>query len=271
MQRIVPGLLIAGFWLLLLLQGSIILFCFVIVPIVLVAANEYVHMADKRKVVPVERWLVNCILAGPVVMTCMRPNTATLLLTTLVSFLALTCYILYRYKDIADSFGLDSFGLFCRLVFGVVYIGVLGAHLVLLRFLPDGGSWLIIASAITACSDSGAYFVGKAIGKKKLCPNISPNKTVEGAVGGILCGLAGAVLFALLLLPTVNWLFFTCAALILAVAGIAGDLTESIIKRGTATKDSGHCLAGHGGILDRVDSLLFVCPILFYLLAFPVL
>lgn len=266
MQRIVPGLLIAVFWLLLLLQGSILLFCLVVVPIVLVAANEYVHMVDSRKIVFAERWLVNCILAAPVAVTCLRPHTATLLFATLGSFFALTCYILYRYKDIADSYNL-----FCRLVFGVLYVGVLGAHVVLLRFVPDGGSWLIIASAITACSDSGAYFVGKAIGKKKLCPNISPNKTLEGAVGGVLCGLAGAVLFALLLLPAVNWLFLGGAAVFLAIAGIAGDLTESIIKRGTATKDSGHCLGGHGGILDRVDSLLFVCPILYYLLAFPVL
>ncbi len=266
MQRIVPGILIAGFWLLLLLQGSILQFCLVLVPIVLVAANEYVHMVDRRTTVPAERWLVNCILAAPVAVTCLRPHTATLLLTTLGSFLALTCYMLYRYKDIADGYNL-----FCRLVFGVFYIGVLGAHVVLLRFLADGGSWLIIASAITACSDSGAYFVGKAIGKNKLCPNVSPNKTVEGAVGGVLCGLAGAVLFALLLLPAVNWLFLIGAAVFLAIAGIAGDLTESIIKRGTATKDSGHCLGGHGGILDRVDSLLFVCPILYYLLAFPVL
>jgi phosphatidate cytidylyltransferase len=187
-------------------------------------------------------------------------------LSTLASFFALTCYILYRYKDIADSYNL-----FCRFVFGALYIGVLGAHLVLLRFQPDGGSWLIIASAITACSDSGAYFVGKAMGKKKLCPNISPNKTVEGAVGGVLCGITGAVFFALLLLPTVNWLFLIGAAFFLAIVGIAGDLTESIIKRGTATKDSGHCLAGHGGVLDRVDSLLFVCPSLYYLLAFSVL
>jgi phosphatidate cytidylyltransferase len=79
------------------------------------------------------------------------------------------------------------------------------------------------------------------------------------------------VIFALLLLPAINWLFLIGAAICLAVAGIAGDLTESIIKRGTATKDSGHCLAGHGGVLDRVDSLLFVCPILYYLLVWPVL
>lgn len=266
MERIVPGLLIAGFWLLLLLIGSTQLFCFIIVLVVLLASNEYVKMADARSMILPERWLLNVILAAPVVVTCLSPNTSSLVPAILGSFLALTCYFLYSYKNIVDSYNL-----FCRLAFGVVYIGLLGAHLVLLRFLPEGASWLIIASAITACSDSGAYFVGKAIGNIKLCPNISPNKTVEGAVGGVLCGLLGAVLFAVLLLPAFNWFFLIGAAVLLGIVGIAGDLTESIIKRGTSTKDSGSCLAGHGGILDRVDSLLFVCPVLYNLLVFPVL
>ncbi len=266
MQRIVPGLLIAGLWFLLLLKGSILLYCFTIALIVLAAANEYVKMVDERKTPLIDRWLLNIILAAPVVFTCISPNAGVLLPAIIGSFLALICYFLYRYKD-----STDSYNLFCRLVFGEVYIGVLGAHLVLLRFLPDGGSWLMIASAITACSDSGAYFVGKAIGSRKLCPNISPNKTVEGAIGGIVLGLAGAVLFALLFLPEVNLAFLIGAAILLTIVGIVGDLTESIIKRGTATKDSGHCLAGHGGILDRVDSLLLVCPMLYYLLIFPVL
>jgi phosphatidate cytidylyltransferase len=264
MKRIVPGLLIAGFWLLLLLKGSILLFCLIIVLLVLAAANEYLKMVDPRKTAPGERWCLNVMLAAPVIVLCMTSSAATLLPAILGSFFALTGYMLYRYRDLADSFNL-----FCRLVFGVFYVGLLGAHLVLLRWLPDGGSWLIVASAITACSDTGAYFVGRSIGRKKLCPNISPNKTVEGAVGGVISGLAGAVLCALLFLPAVNWWFLIGTAVFLAGVGIAGDLTESIIKRGTATKDSGHCLAGHGGILDRVDSLLFVGPALYYLLAFP--
>jgi len=266
MERIVPGLLIAVFWLLLLLYGSIQLFCVVIVIIVLVAADEYTKMADARKKSLLERWILNGLLAIPVVATCLKPNAGALLAAILASFLALTCYILYRYKDIGESYNL-----FCRLAFGELYVGVLGAHLVLLRFLPEGASWLIIASAITACSDSGAYFIGRALGKRKLCPNISPNKTVEGAVGGIFFGLMGAALFAVLLLPVFSWFFLIGAAIFLTAVGIVGDLTESMIKRGNATKDSGSCLAGHGGILDRVDSLLFVCPVLYYLLLFPVI
>lgn len=266
MKRVVPGLLIAGFWLLLLLKGSPLLFCVVAVLIVAVAADEYLRMADERSTHFVERWMLNFCLAAPVAFTCLRPQVNVLPPALLFSFFALTCYFLYRYRDLSESYNL-----FCRLVFGIFYIGFLGAHMVLLRFIPEGSSWLIIGTAITACSDTGAYFVGRNFGKHKLCPNISPNKTIEGAVGGVVAGLAAAMVFALILRPQFNWIFLIAAAVFLSVIGILGDLTESIVKRGTGTKDSGTLLAGHGGILDRVDSLLFVGPVLYYLLLLPVL
>ncbi len=264
MRRVVPGILIAGFWLLLLLKGSSLLFCLVTILIVLVGADEYLKMADERVVHFSERWLLNGTLAAPVVITSFYPELHTLPPAMLFSFLALTCYFLYRYRSIEESYTL-----FCRLVFGLFYIGFLGSHMVLLRFVPEGSSWLVIGTAITACSDTGAYFVGRSIGKNKLCPNISPKKTVEGAIGGIAAGLAAASGFAMLLQPSFSWTFLLFSALLLSIIGIVGDLAESIVKRGTGTKDSGTLLAGHGGILDRVDSLLFVGPVLYYLLLLP--
>lgn len=265
MKRTVPGLLIAGFWLFLLLKGSILQFCLVVIVVVLIAAAEYRKMVDQRNVAGYERWLLCGIVSIPVILACIWPTLSMLPLWLLLSFSCLVGYCFYRYPQIENVYTL-----FSRFVFGIFYIGLLGAHVVMLRHLPDGASWLVIASAVTACSDSGAYFVGRAWGKRKLCPNISPNKTVEGAVGGVLFGLVAAIVFALLLLSDVSWLFIMFAAILLALVGIAGDLTESIIKRGTGAKDSGNILAGHGGILDRVDSLLFVCPVLYYLLLLPV-
>jgi phosphatidate cytidylyltransferase len=260
-KRIAPGLLIAALWLLLLLKGSTLLFCLIAVFIVGLAADEYVRMIDSRKTHFIERWFLNISLAAPVAFICLYPGLANLPPALLLSFFVTICYFLYRYKDIEDKFNF-----FCRLIFGLLYLGLLGTHLVLLRFLPEGSLWLIVGTAITSGSDTGAYFVGKAIGKRKLCPNISPNKTVEGAVGGVIAGLAAGIGFALLFLPAINWPFLLGASVLLSLVGIVGDLTESIIKRGTGTKDSGRCLAGHGGILDRVDSLLFVGPVLYYLL-----
>lgn len=262
MKRIVPGLLISGFWLLLLLKGSILMFLLVLGGIVLLASNEYLRMVDGRSVSTIEKGALNLIIALPVIAVCFHSSVHTLPAAVAASFFCLTAYLLYRYKDSSDSYQL-----FCRLALGILYIGFLGAHLVLLRFLPEGGSWLIIGSAITAASDSGAYFVGRAFGKKKLCPSVSPNKTVEGALGGVVAGLIAAVAFYYILSVSCSLLFLILSAVFLSGVGIVGDLTESIIKRGTNTKDSGTILAGHGGILDRVDSLLFVAPTLYYLLA----
>lgn len=265
MERIVPGLLIAGLWLLLLLFGSVQLFAGVLAVAVLIAADEYLQMAYPQNLNKLERVGLNLVLALPLLALCLLRNPAILAGATTCSFGLLTAFFLYKYKS------LDSvYDLFSKLVLGVVYIGLLGSHVLLLRLLPEGASWLIIASAITSCSDSGAYFVGKRFGKKKLCPNISPNKTVEGAVGGVLSGLLAALFFGVILLENPNLIFLVTASVVLGCVGIAGDLTESIIKRGTGTKDSGRCLAGHGGVLDRVDSLLFVAPVLYYLLVFLV-
>ena len=263
MKRIVPGFFIAGLWLLLLLKGSVLLFSIVVIFVVLIGCDEYVRMAAGDEQNRIERWLVDLTLAMPVIAACIFPQIGLLPLFVLIAFATMSGCFIVKYQYIENSYLL-----FCRLVFGLVYIGLLGAHLVLLRHLPEGSSWLIIVTAITACSDSGAYFAGRAIGKHKLSPHISPNKTIEGAVGGVCAGLLGAIFFALLLLPVINWPFLIFAAILVACVGIAGDLTESIIKRGTGTKDSGTILAGHGGILDRVDSLLFAAPVLYYLLVF---
>lgn len=263
MNRIVPGILLASFWLLLLLKGSVLLFSIVALIIVVIAADEYLRMASPLKMPLADRCYLVGIMSCPVLAVAGAAGTQYLLPTLVAAFFLLTAYLLYRYATLKDSYLL-----FSRLVFGVVYVGFLASHLVLLRGLPDGHIWLLIASLITASSDSGAYFVGCAIGKHKLCPNISPNKTIEGAVGGLVFGVTAAFVGAYLLLPGVNFLFLGAVAVLLTLAGVVGDLTESIIKRGTGTKDSGTCLSGHGGILDRIDSLLFAAPVLYTILVF---
>lgn len=246
-----------------LLKGSALLFFVTLLIVVFLAADEYVKMVDNRTIPTSERLVLNLLISIPFITTCLRPEITSLSFGLILAVAGLTTYLLYRYKDLDDAYSL-----YARFVFGAVYIGFLGSHLALMRVLPEGALWLIIASAITASSDTGAYFVGRAMGKKKLCPNVSPNKTVEGAVGGVISGTLAAVIFAMMLLPSVNYFFIIISAILLSGIGIFGDLTESIIKRGTNTKDSGQCLAGHGGILDRVDSLLFVGPPFYYLLVF---
>lgn len=263
MKRLVPGILLALCWLLLLFKGSALLFATLMIPVAILGADEYVRMAGSGRFSLVQRLFLDIIVVLPLILIAFMPAGNGLTAGVVLSFMLLALFFFSAYAQFADSYDL-----FCRLAFGVVYLGVLGGHVIALRFLPEGGSWLIVLTAITAGSDSGAYYVGRAFGKTKLCPTISPNKTREGAMGGLATGLVTALIFASIFLSNPSWAFLVMVAVLLTGAGIAGDLTESIIKRGTGVKDSGHCLAGHGGILDRIDSLLFAAPILYYLLMF---
>ncbi len=145
------------------------------------------------------------------------------------------------------------------------YPGVLGAHFVLLRLLPEGATWLIVLLAATFATDTGAYAVGRLFGRHRMAPSISPGKTWEGAAGGLLAG-ALATWAATRLLEAPPALPVTAAmALTLPIVSEAGDLIESAVKRRLGVKDMSHLLPGHGGIMDRLDSLLATGPTLYWL------
>ena len=117
-------------------------------------------------------------------------------------------------------------------------------------------------------NDTGAYLVGSRWGKTPLAPSISPKKTVEGSIGGLLLALFSAVILRLLLFPELSWLSILLIAAVVAIFGTIGDLFESSLKRQAGVKDSGKLIPGHGGILDRIDSLLLAVPAVYLLLAF---
>lgn len=147
---------------------------------------------------------------------------------------------------------------------GAAYLGLLFGYLVALRLLPDGRGWLVLLLLGTFASDTAAYVVGRAWGRHKLAPVVSPNKTREGAIGGLAIGtLANLALIALLGLP-----LGLGAAIVVGVlmnlAGQLGDLAESALKRGLQAKDAGGLIPGHGGMLDRADSLLVAGVMLYY-------
>lgn len=270
MGRIIPGLGLAAGWLLLLFFGSSMLFIAVMVVMALIGSKEYVRMVVKTHEDDGRKLFLIPLLIFPLlgsVCSMFGLNTITgvegMQLGLMLSFVTITFYLLCNYTKTEDVFRLYS-----QAVFGAVYVGCLSAFLLLLYHLPSGNLWLVILSTVTAGSDTGAYVVGTQLGKHKLCPNVSPKKTVEGAFGGLVFALIFAAVFGQMLLPQVNILFILAAAALLTGVSISGDLTESIIKRGTGTKDSGTILAGHGGVLDRMDSMLFAGPFLYYLLIF---
>ena len=145
-------------------------------------------------------------------------------------------------------------------VLGALYPGLLIGALVPLRQLPLGFWWVFLALTVTWANDTGAYFAGRGFGKHKLYPRISPSKTWEGAIGGSLASIVGACVvqhFFLTTLPLPGAMVIGAGA---AILGPLGDLSESMVKRAYGAKDSGRLLPGHGGLLDRLDALLFNAP-----------
>ena len=150
-----------------------------------------------------------------------------------------------------------------------LYFGVLATHFVLLREHDNGRDWLFFTVITVWVTDTGAYFVGRAIGRRKLAPAISPGKTVEGAIGSAVAGLAAVFVLDAAFGLDLALGHRIALGLLLPPVIMVGDLAESALKRALGVKDSGVIVPGHGGIADRLDSLLFAAPAVFYyLLAF---
>ena len=153
-------------------------------------------------------------------------------------------------------------------VAGGVYLGVAGAHFILLRQVNYGQWWLLLALTGTWLADSGAYFIGREFGKHKMTPSLSPKKSWEGLAGGVAFGLIFnsllAVALSLALSIYLPWWAGAVLGLIGALIGVLGDLSISMIKREVGAKDTGHIIPGHGGVLDRLDSLLFTIIVSYY-------
>ena len=162
-------------------------------------------------------------------------------------------------------------------ILGVFYVAWLGSHIILLRQLGEGapagdlgGSFVLLTLALAWGTDTGAFFVGNALGKRKLLPRVSPEKSVEGAWGGVATALAAAFIAKATFASYLTAVDALALGLVAPVAAVLGDLVESLMKRDVRIKDTSHALPGHGGMLDRFDSVLFVAPLVYYYLRFVV-
>lgn len=149
-------------------------------------------------------------------------------------------------------------------IFGLLYVAFMFSYAILLRSAAEGVSLIFFLLFVTWAGDSGAYAIGSWKGKRLLCQSISPHKTVEGAAGSAVAGVAAAVLCTLLLFRHIGLGHGLVLGIGINIMNQIGDLSESLIKRACNVKDSGSLLPGHGGMLDRVDSLFFAAPFLFY-------
>jgi phosphatidate cytidylyltransferase len=261
----------------------------VVVAFVVLAQREFYGLIEDKGAHPI----VGLGLAGgaalPVVAYLGNEYHATLLMTG--TLLVVMLAQLGR-RQITESLASIS-GTF----FGVFYVGWLLSHAVVLRqfhdqvltrhgavaadrlgVVPDSGAFLLVyCLGVVVLCDAGAYFAGRAYGKHKLAPRISPGKTVEGAVGGVLTGTLGGLaiksVFDLVwpeLSAVLGYLAATIFGVLVATVGIVGDLLESLLKRDAERKDAGALLPGMGGILDRVDAPILGIPVTYYLMLFYV-
>ncbi len=153
-------------------------------------------------------------------------------------------------------------------VLGIIYIAFPISHLILIRDLEQGRFWVLFLVCIIVANDTFAYYAGKGLGKHKLSPVVSPKKTVEGALGGLIGGVAVALIFHHFFLTHISLKEISVLAVFIGILGQLSDLFESLIKRSAGVKDSGSILPGHGGALDRIDSLIFPVPFLYYYLIY---
>ena len=235
-----------------------------------IAAAEYHNMAA-----PESRPLQRLIFLFAALSVGLQPLIATQIewsqqTAFTISFLVIALRHLFTpspLDGVAERFARDALG--------VLYLGTTLPFILELRGLPqdeaivspDLGGWLLLLVIITtALSDTGGYFFGRAFGKNKLFEAVSPKKTVEGALGGLVCAVGGCFLMQGMLPGMQQLTAIDCIALGIlgTVASIIGDLVESLLKRGYRVKDSGTLIPGHGGVLDRVDALLFSAPAVFF-------
>lgn len=187
-------------------------------------------------------------------------------LAMMFAIIAPGLYFLFRFRDIPSVAPRWAFA-----ITAIFYCGFTATVLSMCKrdFGPFGGDVVLMILLLAWIGDTGAYFAGRFLGKHKLYPEVSPKKTWEGAVGGLAGSLAAVAAMKVLRLESLSWLDVVLLAVPGGVLGQLGDLVESLIKRSVGVKDSGALLPGHGGMLDRIDAVLFIAPYVYlYLLAF---
>jgi phosphatidate cytidylyltransferase len=220
---------------------------------------EFDALLGARGVVPLR--VTGLVLAIAFFLQTVRPALVPPAVLPIAALVVL-CAMLTRAGDVPGSVTSAA-----ATLLGAAYLGGLGGTLAALRLAPYelGGPWvlmLLLTTIMTA--DSAALFIGSAVGRHKLAPRISPGKTWEGLAGGLMGGVLGALIVRHFGLPWMPPGHAVVLALLVALAGTAGDLAESLLKRWAGVKDSGTLFPGHGGMLDRLDSLLFGAPVLYY-------
>ncbi|WP_088105123.1 phosphatidate cytidylyltransferase [Halalkalibacter urbisdiaboli] len=257
-QRIITGIIGGAVFVSMVLLGGWFFALF----ITIVASVAMIELLKMKKIAPfsimggislISMWLL-------LVPTTWFERVVPSHFTKVEIFIFLILVLLMFTVLTKNTFTFDEVGF---VILSSVYVGFGFHYLIMTREVPETGLFLVFfVMFLIWTTDSGAYFAGRAFGKRKLWPDISPKKTVEGSIGGIIAAVIVGSIFYLLFPGFVSYITALFIILVASTFGQLGDLVESALKRHYAVKDSGNVLPGHGGILDRFDSLIYVMPIL---------
>ena len=221
-----------------------------------IAMLEFYRMALPERLLE-SRMAALC--AGLMVFVPLVGNEGAALPSLVAAFLLFFLLFLFRIRNIADAAREVSYA-----ALAFAYIPLLLMHLVMLRQTTYGVQWLVVLMLIVMSNDSLAYYSGRALGKHRLYKLVSPNKSVEGALGGVSGSILGTLLARLTFFPQLTLTDVLLTAVFIGILGQTGDLFESLLKRSFGVKDSGTIFPGHGGVLDRLDSIIFAAPATYY-------
>ncbi len=268
-KRVASGVMLGGLALAVSIWGGFPFTLFVAI-FVLLGSIEIYNLLEMKGETPYREVgiLISCLL--PFAAYFFHPEILFGLLSFSIIAIFMVQIISREYKGAIEKV-LMTF-------FGIVYIGWLGgAHAIMLRNISrevgeqnfakieTGLFFFIFTVASTVAGDIGAYFAGKKFGKIKIAEKISPGKTLEGFIGGLAFGVAIAVILRLIFAPKGGIFTYAVLGAVIVLVGLIGDLAESALKRDVHIKDSGFLIPGHGGVLDRVDSVIFSVPTVYYI------
>ncbi len=260
-QRWITTLILAPLIIWILIKGTSVILSALVSSVAIFAVREYLRIVFRSDTHPVP-WMIT----GFSYLTCVFLVTAAafgswpvMILVLVLNLIFLSAFVLFRFPAVENLF--DTIA---RQALGILYIPLSLSLLLFVRSMENGALWVFWLLIVCFMNDTGAFYTGTFFGKRKLAPRISPKKTMEGSAGGIGAAMAAGLIFSLIFFgsPGLALLTLPCALLI-AVAGQVGDLFESALKRSSSVKDSGRILPGHGGMLDRIDGLLFAIPVLY--------
>ena len=256
MKRVISGVIAIPFVLGVVLYGSPLLFFGFVTAIVLVASYEYFSMISSVGVegFPVEGGVLSFML----LLEFYLGSQSKLCFASFIPVILFATWF-FRGRDVRVA--LDSIA---YTALGVFYIAGLGGYFLLIHKLEGGNQMIMLLLLLIWAGDVAAYYVGRNLGKHKFIPSISPNKTVEGAVANVIGTLLGALIAKSWFVEGFSIAHCLIVAFICGIIGQFGDFVESLIKRNCRVKDSGSLIPGHGGFLDRIDSLLFAGPAFYF-------